>query len=105
MLNDKLNAPNALLSFCRAARSREAPMLNDTLKLLITSMLVLCFGLSSAGAEGTWFDPLERDWTIRLTGGAFKPDIDSQFDSSTAPQELPYESFFGTEKGDVYYRY
>ena len=52
MLNDKLNAPNALLSFCRAARSREAPMLNDTLKLLITSMLVLCFSLSSAGAEG-----------------------------------------------------
>ena len=76
----------------------EAPMLNDTLKLLITSMLVLCFGLSSAGVEGTWFDPLERDSTIRLTGGAFKPDIDSQFDSSTAPQELPYESFFGTEK-------
>ncbi|MGB0647717.1 MAG: hypothetical protein ACPGQS_11105, partial [Bradymonadia bacterium] len=73
-------------------------MVKDTLTLILSSLLVLCCALSAAHAEGSWLDPFERDWTIRLTGGAFKPAIDSQFDASTAPQELPYESFFGTEK-------
>lgn len=73
-------------------------MVNNTIKLFVASVLIGGFLLSSAHAENTWLDPLERDWTIRLTGAAFKPDIDSQFDASTAPQDLPYESFFGTEK-------
>lgn len=62
------------------------------LALLVMSV---CFA-GSASAEDNWYGPLERDWSIRLMGGAFKPEIDTQFDAATNPQSLPYESFFGT---------
>jgi hypothetical protein len=51
---------------------------------------------SASTAQENWYGPLDRDWSIRLMGGAFKPEIDSQFDANTNPQSLPYESFFGT---------
>lgn len=66
-------------------------------KRLLVPALLLCL-TGFATAQENWYGPLERDWSIRLMGGAFKPDIDTQFDAAASQQSLPYESFFGTEK-------
>jgi hypothetical protein len=42
---------------------------------LFLMALLLCFS-GSATAQENWYGPLERDWSIRLMGGAFKFDVD-----------------------------
>ena len=60
---------------------------------------LLCLWLQpvSAHAESAGWMDNDRDWTLRLTFGRFKPEIDSQFSSTNTAAELPYESFFGND--------
>ena len=75
-----------------------------SLKPLTFALLLLFISLpiSTINAEESWYGPLDRDWSLRLIGGAFKPAIDTQFDGASSQQALPYQDFFGTQKPTLF---
>ena len=62
---------------------------------IVFTLLLALYTPLSASAETDRFAPVDRDWSLRIIGGSYKPMIDSQFDGSGNSESLPYQDYYG----------